>query len=102
MLSEAFPQLHPDDIRPAIMGESGADIKLSPVAQQYCPWAVEAKNQERVNIWKAYAQAETHTQKQSQLEPVLVVSKNHFKEPLAIVRFSYLIRLLVASYEKNI
>jgi len=102
MLSEAFPQWHPDDIRPAIMGESGADIKLSPAAQQQCPWAIEAKNQERVNLWKAYAQAEAHAREKSNTEPILVVSKNHIKEPLAVVRFSYLIRLLVALHEKNI
>ncbi len=54
---EAFPGLEPDDVRGAIMGESGTDIKLSPAAARLIPFDTEAKNTERLNVWAALKQA---------------------------------------------
>lgn len=54
---ETFPELEPDDVRGAVMGESGEDIKLSPAAARLIPFATEAKCQERLNIWAALKQA---------------------------------------------
>jgi len=50
-------RLEADDVRGAIMGESGTDIKLSPLARRLFPYDVECKNQERLNIWAALEQA---------------------------------------------
>ena len=58
ILLETFQQLEPDDIRSAIMGESGEDIKLSPAARKLIPYSFECKNQEKLNIWDSLIQAE--------------------------------------------
>ncbi len=57
-LMEHYTQLQPGDIRPAIMGESGEDIKQSPFARSILPFSIECKNQEKINIWSALEQAE--------------------------------------------
>jgi hypothetical protein len=54
--------LSEDNVRPAIMGESGADIKLSFAAKCKFPFAVECKNQEKLSIWDAIEQAKKHAE----------------------------------------
>jgi|TARA_Y100000310_G_scaffold146443_1_gene145782 hypothetical protein len=83
-------ELEEDDIKPAIMGESGADIKLSPAARRRIPYKFEAKNQERVNVWKAYEQAQGH---EGSGEAVVVIKKNHHS-PLAIVDAEHFFKLI--------
>lgn len=75
-LLEAFPLLEPDDVQCAIMGCSGQDIKLSPVAKKTIPYAIEAKNQEKLAIWKSLEQAEKNS---GSLEPVLIFKRNRSK-----------------------
>ena len=58
LLLEEFKELEPDDIRTAIMGETGEDIKLSPAARRKIPYSFECKNQEKINIWESLNQAE--------------------------------------------
>lgn len=70
---EAFDELQDDDVRSAIMGESGEDIKLSPLAQRLFPFSTETKNQERLNIWDALAQAEKNARGRT---PLLVFRRN--------------------------
>ena len=41
-----FKQFTDEDIYCAIMGESGADVKFSPHAQQHIPYSIECKNKE--------------------------------------------------------
>ncbi len=55
-----FPDLEPDDVKCAIMGETGKDLHLSPAAQRRFPFAVECKNQEKLNIWSALKQAQAN------------------------------------------
>ena len=56
-LQEAL-SLTDDDIRPAIMGEKGMDIKLMSVsARERVGLAIECKNTEKLNIWEALKQA---------------------------------------------
>ena len=55
-----FPQLEEDDVKCAIMGESGEDLHLSPAARRLVPFSIEAKNQESLSIWAALKQAEEH------------------------------------------
>ena len=76
ILLETFNQLEPDDIRSAIMGESGEDIKLSPAARKLIPYSFECKNQEKLNIWSSLEQAEENAQKG---KPVLVFKRNRSK-----------------------
>ena len=40
-LLETFPEFEKDDIQSAIMGDTGADIKLSPQARKRLPLAIE-------------------------------------------------------------
>jgi|TARA_Y100000310_G_scaffold248547_1_gene254391 hypothetical protein len=76
LLLETFKQLEPDDIRSAIMGESGEDIKLSPAARKLIPYSFECKNQEKLNIWEALSQAEENSGISS---PVLIFKRNRSK-----------------------
>jgi hypothetical protein len=89
-LQKTFYTLDPDDIKPAIMGESGADIKLSPAARKEIPYKFEAKNQERVNVWAAYEQAQGH---KGSGTAVVIIKKNHHS-PLAIIDAKYFFNLM--------
>ena len=53
--------LEDDDVKPAIMGETGTDIKLSPLAKSFIPFDIECKNQEKLNVWSALKQCEANT-----------------------------------------
>ena len=82
LILDTYPELEPDDVKVAIMGESGQDIKLSPAARRVFPYAVECKNVEKINIWSALTQAEknaTDTQK-----PLLIFKKNRTKPYVAL------------------
>ena len=51
ILLETFTQLEEDDIKSTTMWESGEDIQLSPAARKLITYAIECKNQEKINIW---------------------------------------------------
>jgi len=87
---EAFPQLEEDDVGVAIMGESGEDIHLSPVARRLIPASIECKNQERFSIWAALKQAEANASGR----PPLVVFKRNHSEVYAALRWQDLLILL--------
>ena len=76
VLLEAFKSLEPDDIRSAIMGDSGEDIQLSPAARKLIPYSIECKNQEKLNIWSALEQAEGN---KGVSKPVLIFKRNRSK-----------------------
>ena len=63
-----------DQIRPAIMGESGVDVKLTRKAREVFPFSIECKNQEKLSIWSALKQAENNTIEGTY--PMLVFKKN--------------------------
>ena len=75
-LLENFKQLEPDDIKSTTMGESGEDIQLSPAARKLIPYAIECKNQEKLNIWESLKQAESNSEK---VKPVLIFKRNRSK-----------------------
>ena len=81
ILLEAFQDLEQDDIRSAIMGESGEDIKLSPAARKLIPYSIECKNQEKLNIWEALSQAEENSGVST---PVLIFKRNRSKTYVTI------------------
>jgi hypothetical protein len=71
--------LHPDDIQITSSGATGEDLLLSPKARQMMPFVFEVKNQESLNIWESYAQAETHWSKKVSKEefyPALIYKRN--------------------------
>ena len=76
LLLEEFKELEPDDIRTAIMGETGEDIKLSPAARKKIPYSFECKNQEKLNIWSSLEQAEENS---GDYPPVLIFKRNRSK-----------------------
>ena len=76
LLLEEFKELEPDDIRTAIMGETGEDIKLSPAARRKIPYSFECKNQEKLNIWESLNQAEENS---GDYPPVLIFKRNRSK-----------------------
>jgi len=71
MICEKF-SLDSEDIVVTSSGDTGEDLKLSPVARERFPFTIECKNQERLNIWKAYEQAIGH----SQHKPIVIFKRN--------------------------
>jgi len=90
LLLETFNQLEPDDIKSAIMGESGEDIKLSPAARRLIPYSFECKNQEALNIWSSLEQAETNS---GDYDPVLIFKRNRTKT-YAVINIEKFIELI--------
>ena len=84
--------LENDDIRVAIMGESGEDIKLSPLARKHFPYSTECKNQEKLNIWSALQQAEENTKPGT--DPLLVFRRNR-SETYVALKFEDFLKLLI-------
>jgi hypothetical protein len=84
------------DIKTAVMGESGMDIKLSSAGRDKFPFAVECKKVEKINIWKCYEQA---CENADDLTPLLIFSKNNSKilicfEFNILLNYMYKIRFL--------
>ena len=73
--------LDEEDIESRPMGSQGEDIILGKQSRQIFPYSVECKNQEAVNVWKAYEQASENCKG---YEPVVVIKRNRTK-PLGLV-----------------
>ena len=82
-------QLHPEDVKTAVMGESGEDIKMARAAREKFPMSIECKNVEKLNVWEAYEQASANC---GDYEPIVVMKKNR-KKPLVVVDAEYFIQL---------
>lgn len=90
-LRSAFSKhLLPGDVETTTMGEMGVDIKLSPKGKEVIPYAIEVKNQERLNIWSAIEQAESNA---GDAKPVVVFSRNRSKL-YAVIEFEEFIKLI--------
>jgi hypothetical protein len=76
LLLETFTELEPDDIRSTSMGVSGEDLQLSPAARKLIPYAIECKNQEKLNVWDSLKQAEENS---GDYSPVLIFKRNRSK-----------------------
>ena len=81
--------IHPEDIDSASMGAGGEDVIMARVARKKFPYSVECKNQQAVNVWKSYQQAESNCGK---YEPLLVIKRNRTK-PLVLVDAEHFIGL---------
>lgn len=82
-------QLSNQDVRSTSMGAGGEDVTLSAAARKRFPFSIECKNTERLNVWKAYEQAEDNCMG---YEPILFIKRNHHK-PLVVVDAEYFVRL---------
>ena len=80
---------HPEDIESRSMGAGGEDLIMARAARSKFPYSIECKNQEKVNVWKSYEQAEANS---GDYEPILFMKKNNSK-PLVVVDAEYFIRL---------
>lgn len=79
------------DIKPAIMGESGVDIKLSPAAKDVIPFDIECKNTEKASVWQWIKQAEENAGKG---RIPLTVFKRNRSDVYAIIKFDDLLQLI--------
>ena len=82
-------KVHPEDIESRSMGAGGEDLIMARAARHKFPYSIECKNQESVNIWKSYEQAE---QNSGDYEPIVVLKRNNTK-PLVLVDADYFVRL---------
>jgi hypothetical protein len=78
-----FPDLSARDVRVTPSGSTGEDIQLSEAGAKAFPYAVEVKNQERLNIWQSLLQTTTHATK-LKLQPLLAFRRNRSELWVAI------------------
>ena len=82
-------EVHPEDIESRSMGAGGEDLIMSRSAREKVPYSIECKNQESLNIWKSYEQAQ---QNSGNYEPIVVIKRNNVK-PLVLVDADYFVEL---------
>ena len=80
---------NPEDIESRPMGSSGEDVIMGVQTRELFPYSIECKNQEKVNVWQAYAQAIDNS---GDYEPVCFIKRNNHK-PLVIVDAEYFVEL---------
>ena len=81
--------IHPEDIESRSMGAGGEDLIMARAAREKFPYSIECKNQESVNLWKSYEQAQENSK---DYEPVVVLKRNNTK-PLVLVDAEYFVKL---------
>jgi len=65
--------IDPEDIESRSMGAGGEDLIMSKAARTKFPFSVECKNQEKLNIWSAWEQANSN---RGIYEPIVVIKRN--------------------------
>ena len=78
-----------EDIESRSMGAGGEDLIMARSARQKFPYSIECKNQEKINIWESYKQANENSK---DYEPVVVLKRNKHK-PLVLVDAEYFVEL---------
>ena len=73
--------IDPEDIESRSMGAGGEDLIMSKAARTKFPYSIECKNQESLNIWKAWDQANGN---KGLYEPLVVIKKNGVR-PLVVL-----------------
>ena len=81
--------IHPEDLESRSMGAGGEDLIMARAAREKFPMSVECKNQEKVNVWESYKQAEDNSK---DYEPVVVIKRNNSK-PLVLVDAEYFVSM---------
>ena len=92
-LLDAFPTLTPDDVRSIGMGQAGDDIQLSARAKDLITYAMECKNQEKLNIWAAVDQCARRSD--GTMTSIVVIKRNNVS-PHVLVPLEEFIRLISA------
>ena len=82
-------EIHPEDIESRSMGAGGEDLIMARAAREKFPLSIECKNQEKINIWESYKQADENSK---DYEPVVVIKRNKHK-PLVLVDAEYFVEL---------
>ena len=78
-----------EDLESRPMGSSGEDIIMGKQSRNVFPYSIECKNQEKLNVWDAYEQAESNCK---DYEPIVVLKRNKHK-PLVLVDAEYFVKL---------
>ena len=81
--------VHPEDIESRSMGSQGEDLIMARAAREKFPLSIECKNQESVNVWKAYEQASENS---GEYEPIVVIKRNQSK-PLVVIDAEYFVSM---------
>ena len=81
--------IHPEDIESRSMGAGGEGLIMARAAREKFPYSIECKNQESVNLWKSYEQAQENSK---DYEPVVILKRNNTK-PLVLVDAEYFVKL---------
>lgn len=92
-------ELEDDDIKSAIMGESGVDLKFSPQAKKIIPFDFEIKHQEKFNINESIKQANINSPDKNRI-PTIVFSKNRDDVYIAL-KFVDLMKLLYPNWDAD-
>ena len=74
-------EIDPEDIESRSMGAGGEDLIMSKAARNKFPYSIECKNQEKLNIWSAWDQANAN---KGVYEPLVVIKKNGV-QPLVVL-----------------
>ena len=88
--------LDKEDLESRPMGSQGEDIILGKQSRDKFPYSIECKNQEAVNIWKSYQQAEDNCKG---YEPLVIIKRNRSK-PLAVVDAEHFVSLMNVPKQK--
>ena len=88
--------IHPDDVESRSMGAGGEDLIMARAARKKFPYSIECKNQEKINIWKSYFQAQENSK---DYEPIVVIKRNNHK-PLLLVDAEHFIDLHIKNERK--
>lgn len=95
-----FPHLEVEtDVRSAIMGETGEDIKLSKKARKVFPYSVECKSLAKVAAYSFYDQAVANTPRGAK---PLVVFKANRRKPMAMVDLDHFMQLIRKESENDV
>ena len=81
--------IHQEDIESRSMGAGGEDLIMARAAREKFPYSVECKNQEKINLWESYNQAQQNSKNH---EPVVILKRNNSK-PLILVDAEYFVKL---------
>ena len=92
-LLEEFPEFEPDDIKSTVMGDTGADIQLSPAARKKINLAVEVKRRKSLGktFYEYLEQARGHVKNGE--DPVVFFRADR-KEWLVLTDIDFFMKLL--------
>ena len=82
--------IHPEDVESRSMGAGGEDLIMARAAREKFPFSIEAKNQEKLNVWEAYKQASENS---GDYEPLVVLKRNNHK-PLVLIDAESFVKLI--------